>query len=228
MKTLLEIGTSYPELERLAELGMGYQVLMATANGEPAAGPIVVAGSLVLPFAHDTHYSLEDLAHGIAPGPRIPCTLAGIAPLPAITTSSLPPGYVPVAGAVALLGTYVVNAPETYFRFVGGSRDWRFSAAATAPGSIGHLLPGTYLASDRERALLTSGFGAVGRLALPLPVPARDVFEYELLPSTLPSTLDVGTVAPAFGQSGGGAEAKTPSTKRLSVRFVRHTVLDDF
>jgi len=56
----------------------------------------------------------------------------------------------------------------------------------------------------------------VGRYALPIPVPASFVFEYEL-PGTMvlqggasqPTVLQVGTVQPNFGQAGGGVEVKT-------------------
>jgi len=53
-----------------------------------------------------------------------------------------------------------------------------------------------------------SGFGAVGRYALPIPLPASHVFQYELPQGT---TIEVGTVGPNFGQSGGGVEIHLPN-----------------
>jgi hypothetical protein len=135
---------------------------------------------------------------------------------------------------------------ERYFRCIATRVDFRFVATGTGPVTLapgattispltaGALLRGTYLASERELPFIKSGFGAVGRFALPLPVPASYVFEYEVVPS-VPAGLKikVGTVAPAFGQAGGGAEVQTypgpaPAVLPLAVTLVAIQKIDDF
>ena len=67
----------------------------------------------------------------------------------------------------------------------------------------GSLLPGTYVTSKRDAAFAPSGFAVVGRYALPNMLPAIYRFDVSV-PTRTPGL--VGTVAPAFGQAGGGAE----------------------
>ena len=234
MKRLLQIDSqSWIAVAGADESGMGYQILNAEINGEPSAVVVVVDGSIVLPLSHAIYYSLEDIARG-SPVPQNPqsCSLAITSTPLAPVSVSLPPGYVPTVGAVPSLGTYPLKSAESFFRYVGNPyvgnpTDFRFTTTPPGtqivPGTTGTLSANTYLASTRERALATSGFGAVGRFALPLPLPARQVFEYKLQPVV---QLQVGTVAPAFGQAGGGTEVKTPVA--LSVEFVGRTQIDDF
>ncbi len=82
----------------------------------------------------------------------------------------------------------------------------------------GNFLPGTYAAPASEVPFVPTGFTAVGRFALPNILPASHHYEIEASPGT---SVDFGTVAPAFGQAGGGVEAfflygavnaKTPPT----------------
>ena len=51
---------------------------------------------------------------------------------------------------------------------------------------------------------MPTGFVAVGKFALPNNRPASDHYEIEAPAGT---AVDFGTVAPAFGQAGGGVEA---------------------
>lgn len=125
------------------------------------------------------------------------------------------PGYVPVPGAFPLLGRLILKSETVFFRFTSRSTDTRFSA--------GHLDADTYLTSQNDRALVNSGFGAVGRYALPLPLPACFVHKYRLPAGTY---LAVGTVAPAYGQAGGGVEVKTVST--TPVVHISTTTIDEF
>ena len=67
----------------------------------------------------------------------------------------------------------------------------------------GSLLPGTYVTSGRDAGVVPSGFAAVARYALPNPISAINRFDIEVAGGT-PGL--VGTVLPAFGQSGGGVE----------------------
>jgi len=68
----------------------------------------------------------------------------------------------------------------------------------------GDFLPGTYAVPESEVAFISTGFAAVGRLALPVNLPASHHYVIEAQAGT---AVRFGTVAPAFGQAGGGVEA---------------------
>lgn len=68
----------------------------------------------------------------------------------------------------------------------------------------GSFVAGTYAAPESEVPFVPTGFAAVGRFALPVNLPASNRFEIEAPSGT---SVDFGTVAPAFGQAGGGVEA---------------------
>lgn len=68
----------------------------------------------------------------------------------------------------------------------------------------GDILPGTYATTKSEVPFVPSGFAAVGRFALPNNQPASYCYEIE---APVGTTVSFGTVAPAFGQAGGGVEA---------------------
>jgi hypothetical protein len=119
----------------------------------------------------------------------------------ATTTASaagLPPGFIATAGAVPLLGTIGVAANDKFFRFLTSASDHRYVG--------GKLIKDTYLTTPLDLDLVNSGFGVVGRYALPIPVAASHLIEYTFGSAT---TLNVGTVQPNFGQAGGGVEVKT-------------------
>jgi hypothetical protein len=67
----------------------------------------------------------------------------------------------------------------------------------------GGFLPGTYAVPESEVDFIPTGFAAVGRLALPVNLPASHHYVIE----AQAGTVRFGTVAPAFGQAGGGVEA---------------------
>jgi hypothetical protein len=67
----------------------------------------------------------------------------------------------------------------------------------------GSLRPGTYVTSANDGNHVPSGFAAVGRYALPNPVPAINRFHIAITGSV---SGQMGTVSPAFGQAGGGVE----------------------
>jgi hypothetical protein len=117
---------------------------------------------------------------------------------PLATVAALPPGYVPSRGARQLLGSITLSHPTRFFRFTSSNTDSRLSAGA--------LSSGTYLTTFNDQQFVNSGFGAVGRFALPMPMPASYVHDYTFPSQTV---LDVGTVSPQFGQSGGGVEVRT-------------------
>ena len=89
--------------------------------------------------------------------------------------------------------------------------------------SAGQIIQNTYLTSFNDQQFVNSGFGAVGRYAMPLPLPASYKHQY-----TFPAgiRLLVGTVAPQFGQAGGGVEVKTTSSVSGVVHDVTNTIND--
>jgi hypothetical protein len=68
----------------------------------------------------------------------------------------------------------------------------------------GSFLAGTYAAPESEVPFVPTGFLAVGRFALPNILPASHRYEIEAPART---AVDFGTVAPAYGQAGGGVES---------------------
>ena len=68
----------------------------------------------------------------------------------------------------------------------------------------GSFAAGTYAAPASEVPFVPTGFVAVGRFALPNTLPASYHHEIE---APVGTSVDFGTVAPAYGQSGGGVEA---------------------
>jgi hypothetical protein len=135
---------------------------------------------------------------------------ARVGPLPATIG---PPA---VAASVALPASLVKHdtlaANRVFHRFSAFKPDRRVDPVT------GDFLAGTYAAPASEVPFVPTGFVAVGRFALPNILPASFHYEIEAPAGT---TVDFGTVAPAFGQSGGGVEAyfanavanvKTPPT----------------
>lgn len=72
----------------------------------------------------------------------------------------------------------------------------------------GGILPGTFTAPASEVPFVASGFGAVGRFALPNLSPA--CWRWELRPPG-GTIFRCGASVPLYGQSGGGVEAEFPA-----------------
>lgn len=127
-------------------------------------------------------------------------TLSQVTPCRVITAFivSLPTGYVPSRGAHSLLGKITLKYATRFLRFTSTPHDPRYVS--------GELTAGTYLSTQNDATFVNTGFGAVGRFALPMPIPASYRHDYTLPASTV---LAVGTVSPAFGQAGGGVEVCT-------------------
>lgn len=168
----------------------------------------VFEDGIALPLQDDARfYCVSDLLQGYplptnnSPKATMPIRrqfstrFAAVAALAAAATIS--PRFVGSAGAIPLVATATLNV-DTIFR--------RYLPTPSDPRCVGGVLSaGTYLTSELDGAHADSGFGAVGRYALPIPLPMTHIFQYELPAGT---TLEVGTVAPNFGQSGGGAEIR--------------------
>lgn len=122
------------------------------------------------------------------------------AALAALSRVELPPGYLPTPGAIPLIGIMTATSSFTMYRYCWTAFDPAFDGKT--------LSPGAYLTSNLDHLLANTGFGAVGRYALPIPAPATHVFQYQLPVGTV---MRVGTVSPMFGQAGGGVEARLDS-----------------
>jgi hypothetical protein len=98
----------------------------------------------------------------------------------------------------SLVKHVVLSANRVFHRFSAFNPDRRVDPVT------GSFLPGTYAVPESEVPFVPTGFVAVGRFALPNNFPAS--FHYEI-EASVGTAMDFGTVAPAFGQSGGGVEA---------------------
>jgi len=186
-------------LRDLPESGMGYYILAGRLDYEQHDRTLVIAGDRIVPTTdHPSLFTMKDLWN------REPFPQQGRGGVDldnlrvTLSTVTLPPGYVATAGAVPLLGSLTLSASTKFYRLIMTGADHRYSA--------GTLAKDTYLTTELDLQLVNTRFGAVSRYALPIPVPASNLFEYELPAGTV---LNVGTVLPNFGQSGGGVEVKT-------------------
>ena len=133
-------------------------------------------------------------------------TRVGSLPMPGLSGGAVP---LLSASPSSLVRHVILAGNQLFYRFSAFNPDRRVNFN-------GDFLPGTYAAPESELPFVPTGFVAVGRFALPNVLPAS--FRYEI---TAPAgtSVDFGTVAPAFGQAGGGVEtysgtgatnAKTP------------------
>jgi hypothetical protein len=102
-----------------------------------------------------------------------------------------------------LIYTITLATNTKFHRYIAASTDPRYNTTA------GTLSANTYLSPLLDDTYLNSGFAVVGRLALPIPLPATFKFVYEI---SAGATIQVGTVSPAFGQAGGGVEVRLTAT----------------
>lgn len=205
-------------LEALPETGMGFQLVEA-----------IVMGNLkrLLVFNSETAIDLSDIALSVSNDPavilrngiRIVELLKSdvrqtvvMAPAPhsfKLLNTRIPPLHalaggtmssMPVMAALpsSLVKHVKLKAPRAFHRFSAFTPDRRVNHVT------GDFLPGTYASPVSELPFLPTGFAVVGRLALPNNLPASHHFEINAATGT---EIDFGTVAPAFGQAGGGVEA---------------------
>ena len=146
----------------------------------------------------ETMKSQPDVTMFAAPQPRIIRLLSariGSIPKSVGAAASAAPQ---IALPSSLVKHVLLSANRTFSRFSAFNPDRRVDPLT------GSFLPGTYAAPESEVPFVPTGFVAVGRFALPNNLPASYHYEIEAPTGT---GVDFGTVAPAFGQSGGGVEA---------------------
>lgn len=94
------------------------------------------------------------------------------------------------------------NGEEGFLRFSWVTPDLRVNSVN------GTVSPGTYAAPYRDGIKISSGLEAVGRFALYVVLPAK----FTVLLTPPPGTaVELGAVAPAHGQAGGGVEGYFPA-----------------
>lgn len=98
----------------------------------------------------------------------------------------------------SLVKHLVLSTNRVFHRFSAFNPDRRVDPFT------GSFLPGTYAVPESEVPFVPTGFVAVGRFALPNNLPAS--FHYQI-EAPVGTAVAFGTVAPAFGQAGGGVEA---------------------
>lgn len=210
--------TPTEELLELPETGMGFQwvedfvgrrllVLNAslaydatqlelTAAADPAA--VLANGARLLDALRSTRAQFVGrpeptrfalLASRVNAGPVSQQVGRGV-PAPQITLPS------------ALVKRVTLTEPRRFHRYSAFRPDRRVDP------TTGAFLPGTYAVPESEVPFIPTGFAAVGRLALPNVQPASHHYILEAPSGTV---VEFGTVAPGFGQAGGGVEALFPN-----------------
>jgi len=115
-----------------------------------------------------------------------------------LATRITAPTVASLAPPATLVTTTTADGKRVFYRFSAYNPDKRINP------TTGALAPGTYTTTDNDQTVVPSGLAAVGRFALPNTAPAIHV--HECTPA-LGTAILVGTVAPAYGQAGGGVEA---------------------
>jgi hypothetical protein len=184
------------------ETGMNFQFII-----EAQRILAVLEDGSALPFYDDSsHYDIGDLVAGTSiPTARSVVTLpttptsfpTRLAALTALRAAAISPLYTGSAGAIPLVFSTTLADDTIFYRCLSSPNDPRYIS--------GSLAAGTYLTTALDRDYANSGFATVGRYALPIPLPASYVLQYELPKNT---KIKVGTVAPMFGQAGGGVEVQ--------------------
>lgn len=205
-KSLMVLANSnLADLQSRVSTGMNFHIIQ-NLNGFLA---VYQDGPALPLYADPRFYSVDDLLAGV-PVPTARVTVAPIViqqsfsnrfhAAMALQTAVISRSYTGAIGAFPLIATDTLKVDTVFRRYISGLPDRRFVS--------GQLTAGTYLTSEVDSAHADSGFGAVGRYALPIPLPVKHVIQYELPVGT---HIEVGTVAPNFGQAGGGVEIHLPN-----------------
>lgn len=183
---------------------------------------LVRSNGFALPWYQDANvYTVQDAVAGTvydttltAPYRGSLSTHASRASLAqALRKTRIAPTYLGGSGAHPLIGSVTLPVDTVLYRILSAPTDLRFNGE--------ELSANTYLTTELDRLHANTGFACIGRYALPLPIPASYVVQYHLLANT---QVLVGTVAPLFGQSGGGVEVclVNPTPMQQIGRMVLH------
>lgn len=215
-KALMVIENIYLiKLNQGDETGIGFYIIEIEEEVASKKFTAVTNDGVALPlYTDNTYYCIDDLLAGV-PIPKVTKTsfLGSFShfsnrhtAINALQSASISPKYVGYLGAFPLIATYTLKNAAVFHRYIKSGNDPNFNGI--------QLKSGTYLTSTKDSNHATSGFGAVGRYALPIPLPASHVIQYELPQGT---KIEIGTVAPNFGQSGGGVEVRLPKSTAATV-----------
>jgi hypothetical protein len=111
------------------------------------------------------------------------------------------PFLVPLAGFRTAPLHSKTRPHQAFFRYSASYPDHRVKPD-------GSFVPSTYATTFNDSRMVPSGLAAVGRYALPNPLPASRV--YLLVPKPGTPTI-AGAVVPSFNQAGGGVEVLFPT-----------------
>jgi len=184
--------------------GMNFHIV------ETADGLYVIfqSGEAIPLFEHKESYCISDCINGkeITLDKTIPQIIpmnknfsGRYEAMQALSRANISSSFMGDAGASPLIGTSILDKDTTFYRFISSEIDHRYIN--------GELSANTYVTTTNDAIHINSGFSVVARYALPLPLPANHRIEYKLPKGT---KIQVGTVAPNFGQSGGGVEILIP------------------
>jgi hypothetical protein len=190
-------------LRELPETGMGYQVLELKSPGFRPEHVIVANGQLTVDPARGRLVVREGIDRGTEErvekalsGPVRDASFSVLSRKQAVAVKAIS-SVAPSAGRPASEAPVEQSGSEERFlRFSAFPNDIRILAD-------GSVTAGTYVTTYADGITVPTGTGAVQRYALPNPAPA--VHRYYLQPPK-PISIQRGTVQPAYGQPGGGAE----------------------
>jgi hypothetical protein len=219
MRTFHLVGENIESLLRIPESGMGFQLLEATFWGERRQ-LLVLYTELAIDLTGFELAPVQSPVGILENGLRIIEALKGqreiIIAAPHLHSfdllssriefpqlaNSLVPNKIKAALPSSLVKQVSTSTNRAFHRFSAFNPDRRVDP------KTGNFAPGTYGTPDSEVPFVPSGFAAVGRFALPNNQPASYHYMIEAPAGT---SVLFGTVAPAFGQAGGGVEAFFPN-----------------
>lgn len=205
------------KLKELPETGMGFQIVEASLMG--CAAPLLVLNA---------HRAIDISSIGLEPGDDPGTVLRNGLKVVDLLKSEIAQTLfaAPAPRILRLLGTRVGGSPSLaggqsatsvvtalpsslvkHVKLAANRVFYRYSAFnpdRRVDPKTGNFLAGTYATPESEAPLVPTGFVAVGRFALPVNLPASHRYEIE---APIGTGADFGTVAPAYGQAGGGVEA---------------------
>ena len=208
-KPLLKLADKQlPSLSNLQETGMGFYIAKDSNHKLYA---LLADGTALLLQQDNDYFSIQDLIAGkplSEPTKSVSIEVTWTESFEtrsiaakALSALKISPSYCGTSSSFPLIATYKLAANTLFYRYLRSTTDPRFDSRS------GELSAGTYLTTKLDADYANSGFAAVGRFALPIPLPACQIFQYEFTIGTL---IEIGTVEPLFGQSGGGVEIRLP------------------
>lgn len=228
-------GESIEALLKLPESGMGFQLVQASVLSEVRT--LLVFSGVEAFDMTDVGLELgEDPVTVLRNGLKIVEALKDNLVVRTLFVAPPPAGFrllharIPSSAATRGMSPVVTALPSSLVKKVKLVTDRKFHRfSAFKPDrrvtSTGDFVPGTYAVPESELPFLPTGFAVVGRLALPSPLPASHHYEISAKSGT---AVDFGTVAPAFGQAGGGVEAYfARGATNAASSSAKHPDLDD-